>query len=240
MIRIALCDDTHDDLLALKALVDEYLVEKNVSADVSLFNHPDELLTLAETKSFNVYLLDIVMPMLNGIQVAREIQWNDKNAKVVFITSEKSYALEAFEVNAVNYILKPISKEKLFDALDRLLPDVKPEESEVISVKIKGGITRVKLSDVTYVEYANHCVKYNLYNGQSVQTVTQRINFSDYLEQNIKSKSFARCHESFFVNLAYIDVLSKTQLELRNGITVAISKSRYAEVQKAYLDFKLE
>jgi len=240
MIKIALCDDSYDDLILVKKLVDEYLIDRKIAADVSLFNHPDELLTLAETKSFHVYLLDIVMPMVNGIQTAREIRWNDRNAKVIFITSEKSYALEAFEVNAVNYILKPVVKEKLFETLDRVLKDVNPEEAEPITIKIKGGYKKVNLSDVTHIEYANHTVKYCLYNGEIVQTVTQRINFNEYLSQNVTDKIFARCHESFLVNLSYIDVLSKNQIELRNGGIVPVSKSRYGEIQKAYLDYKLE
>jgi len=240
MIKIALCDDTHDDLLTIKAYVDEYLAERKISADVSLFNHPDELLTLTETKNFHIYLLDIVMPMVNGIQTARELRWNDKNAKIVFITSEKSYALEAFDVNAVNYILKPVVKDKLFSTLDNILEDFNPEEAEPITIKIKGGIKKIKLSDVTHIEYANHTVKYNLYSGEVVQTVTQRINFNDYLSQNVKDPNFARCHESFLVNLTYIDVLSKNQIELRNGNNIPVSKSRYSEIQKAYLDFKLD
>jgi len=240
MIKIALCDDTHEDLLKVKLLVDEYLSDRKIPADVSLFNHPDELLTLSETKNFNLYLLDIVMPMVNGIQTARELRWNDKNAKIVFITSEKSYALEAFDVNAINYILKPVAKEKLFDTLDQILSEMSTEESEPITVKIKGGIKRVKLSEITYIEYANHCVKYNFFSGEIIQTVTQRINFNDYLQQNIHDKNFARCHESFLVNLSYIDVLSKNQIELRNQKVIPVSKSRYAEIQKAYLDFKLD
>lgn len=240
MIKIALCDDTNDDLLTIKSLVDSYLTDRKLNADVSLFNHSDELLTLTETKNFHIYLLDIVMPMVNGIQTARELRWNDKNAKIVFITSEKSYALEAFDVNAVNYILKPVVKEKLYAVLDQILTDFNPEESEPITVKIKGGIKKIKLTDVTHIEYANHTVRYNLKNGEIVQTVTQRINFNEYLSQNIKDKNFARCHESFLVNLSYIDVLSKNQIELRNGNFIPVSKSRYPEIQSAYLDFKLE
>lgn len=240
MIRMALCDDTYDDLLQIKKMVDEYVESRKLSVDVSLFNHPDELLTLVETKSFHVYLLDIVMPMVNGIQTARELRWNDKNAQVVFITSEKSYALEAFDVNAVNYILKPVDKTKLFDTLDRILKDIKIEEVEPITIKVKGGIRKINLKNVQYIEYSNHSVKYMLNSGETVQTVTLRINFNDYISQNILDKNFVRCHESFLVNLSYIDVLLKNQIELRGQRTIPVSKSRYGEIQKAYLDYQLE
>lgn len=239
MINIALCDDFPADLERLQEFLSEYLSEKSIQANVSVYNHPDNLLTDTETKHFHLYLLDIVMPMVNGIQTAREIRWNDKDAQIVFVTSEKSFALESFDVNPVNYIIKPVSKEKLFQTLDLAFSRIKDEEGERIAIKTKEGLKTIVSNEVSYIEYSNHVIKFYLANGQQIKTVTQRISFDDYISQNITSSDFGRCHESFLVNLNYLDILTKTSAELRDGSSIPVSKSRYSEFQKAYMNFRL-
>ena len=239
MINIALCDDFPADLERLQGFLSEYLSLKSIQANVSIYDHPDKLLSDTETRHFDLYLLDIVMPMVNGIQTAREIRWNDKNAQIIFVTSEKSFALESFDVNPVNYIIKLVLKEKLFQTLDLAFSRVKDMEGEHFTVKIKEGLKNLKAYDVSYIEYSNHVVIFHLSNGNQIKTVTQRISFDDYISQNIKSKDFERCHESFLVNLNYLDVLTKATAELRDGTSIPVSKSRYLEFQKAYMNFRL-
>ncbi len=239
MIKIALCDDNAEDLSVVKQLLLEYKETSSRTFEIYEFSHPDELLTATETCRFSLYLLDIIMPMVNGIQAARELRWNDKYSPVVFITSEKSFALDAFDVNAVNYLLKPLDRNKFFSVLDGIFSTLK-EEGKNIAIKMKSGLKTVSLEDVAYLEYSNHCVNFHMCTGEGFSTVTQRISFEEFIQTNIGSGIFGRCHESFLVNLAFIDVLSKTEIELRNGNRIPVSKSRYAEVQKSYLDYRLK
>lgn len=240
MISIALCDDSPEDLEHLHTILDNYLSTHQIQADVQVFDHPDKLLSQTEVRHFHLYLLDIVMPMVNGIQTAREIRWNDKDAQIIFVTSEKSFALESFDVNPINYILKPANQEKIFQTLDLAFSRIKTEENERITIKTKEGLKSFSADEVIYIEYSNHIVKYNLINKNSTQTVTQRISFDDYISQNIKSSFFVRCHESFLINLNFLDALSKTSAELRGDISIPVSKSRYSEVQRAYMNFRLK
>lgn len=240
MFKIALCDDNPGDIEKLHNLLNEYIAERELQTDVSVYNHPDKLLNDAETKHFHLYLLDIVMPMVNGIQTAREIRWNDKNAQIVFVTSEKTYALEAFDVNPVNYILKPINKEKFYSTLDLAFSRIETEKADCFTVKTKEGVKKFSSQDVLFVEYSNHLVRFNLIAGDVIQTVTQRISFDEYIKTNIQNADFVRCHESFLVNLKYLDVLTKNTAELRGGRIIPVSKSRYAEFQKAYLNYRLD
>ena len=118
MIKIAICDDNQNDCDRVHGFVMEYLDVKNIPAQVRTFNHPDTLVTECEEYRPHIYILDIVMPMITGIQAARELRWNQPTAQIIFATSEKSYALESFDVNPINYILKPIEKEKLFSQVN--------------------------------------------------------------------------------------------------------------------------
>ena len=121
MLRIAICDDDRSDRERICEFVSEYLKGKEIRAEVKVFDHPDKLIQECETYRPQIYLLDIVMPMVTGIQAARELRWNQPDAQIIFATSESSYALESFDVNPINYILKPVAKDKLFSTLDLAL-----------------------------------------------------------------------------------------------------------------------
>ena len=239
MLRIAICDDDRTDRERIHGYVAEYLEVKNIQAEVKIFDHPDTLIQECESFRPQVYLLDIVMPMVTGIQAARELRWNQPDAQIIFATSESSYALESFDVNPINYILKPVEKEKLFSTLDLALSHVQIEDRKSITVKVKGGLCTLRLDDIMYIDYRNHVVTYHMANGEAVSTPTLRIGFSEYMDENHSGQDFVRCHESISVNLGAVDKLTKTDITLRNNETIPVSKSRYPEVVDRYMDFRL-
>ena len=157
-LRIAICDDDRNDLERVLSLVQIYLDEKNIQAEVKVFDHPDTLIEECENYRPHIYILDIVMPMVTGIQAARELRWNQPDAEIIFSTSESSYALESFDVNPINYILKPIQKDKLFSTLDMAVSRVDITAGKSVIVRVKGGMQTLHLNDILYVEYRNHVV----------------------------------------------------------------------------------
>jgi DNA-binding LytR/AlgR family response regulator len=238
MLRIAICDDDKLDRDRLREYVDQYLYERSAQAEVRVFDHPDTLIQECENFRPQVYLLDIVMPMVTGIQAARELRWNQPDAQIIFATSESSYALESFDVNPINYILKPVDKEKLFTTLDMALSRVQDEDKKSITVKVKGGLCTLRLDEVMYIDYRNHVVTYHMANGEIISTPTLRIGFSEYMEENHGKQDFVRCHESISVNIGAVDKLTKTDITLRNKETVPVSKSRYNEVADSYMNYR--
>ena len=148
MLRIALCDDNADELANFTQLVDLYRASRNLNCNFEVFPNGVELVSALEKgKSFDIYCLDIIMPGFTGIEVAKEIRRFDKTAPIVFFTSSPEYALESYSVKAVNYILKPITKEKLFITFDELLEKIKAEKDEdAIVVKSNEGIQRILVS----------------------------------------------------------------------------------------------
>lgn len=239
MLRIAICDDDQKDRDRVEGLVKKYIEEKNIEAQVKVFDHPDNLIAQCEDFRPHIFILDIVMPMLSGIEAARELRWNLPDAQIIFATSESSYALESFDVNPINYILKPVGEEKLFTTLDMAISRVGTEDDKTLTVKVKGGLQTMRLDDILYIDYSNHVVTYHLKNEDAVSTPTLRIGFTEYMDNNHPDKDFVRCHESIAVNVGAIDKLSKTELVLRNEETIPVSKSRYREVADAYMDFRL-
>ncbi len=238
MLRIAICDDDETDRKRIHELLQKYLNEKSLQAEVRVFDHPDRLIEECETFRPHIYLLDIVMPMLTGIQAARDLRWNQPDAQIIFATSESSYALESFDVNPINYILKPVEKDKLFSTLDLAVSRVKNEEERFFSVKAKSGFCTLKLDEIMYIDYRNHVVSYHMLSGETISTATLRIGFTEYLETNHNGEDFVRCHESIAVNISAIDKLTKTDITLRNNEQIPVSKSRYSEVLGRYMDFR--
>lgn len=239
MLRIAICDDDQRDRDRVEGLVKKYIEEKNIEVQLKVFDHPDMLIAQCEDFRPHIFILDIVMPMLSGIEAARELRWNQPDAQIIFATSESSYALESFDVNPINYILKPVGEEKLFSTLDMAISRVGTDDDKTLTVKVKGGLQTMRLDDILYIDYSNHVVTYHLKNEDAVSTPTLRIGFTEYMDNNHQGKDFVRCHESIAVNVGAIDKLSKTELVLRNEETIPVSKSRYREVADAYMDFRL-
>ncbi len=239
MLRMAICDDDRSDRERIHGYVKEYLEIKSIQAEVRVFDHPDKLIQECESFRPQVYILDIVMPMVTGIQAARELRWNQPDAQIIFATSESSYALESFDVNPINYILKPVEKEKLFSTLDLALSRVQTDEKKSVTVKVKGGLCTLRLDDIMYIDYRNHVVTYHMADGETVSTSTLRIGFTEYMDENHSNQDFIRCHESISVNLGAIDKLTKTDIALRNKEIIPVSKSRYNEVADSYMDYRL-
>ncbi len=239
VLKIALCDDDRQDRERLNKLVEEYLSVKNIHANVKVFDHPDVLIEECGEFRPHIYILDIVMPMVTGIQAARELRWNQPEARIIFATSESSYALESFDVNPINYILKPVDREKLFATLDLALSQIDLNNEKTVTIKVRGGLRTLRIDEILYIEYRSHVVSYHMISGDVISPPTLRIGFAEYLSENGFTDEFVRCHESIAVNIAAVDKLTKNEITVRNGEQIPVSKSRYQEVLERYMDFRL-
>ena len=238
MLKIAICDDRKEDRDRMNQYVQQFCQERMREAEIKVFAHPDDLILTCEKLRPHIYILDIVMPMVNGIQAARELRWNQPDAQIIFATSEESFALESFDVNPVNYIMKPIKREKLFETLDLAIKRIHLEEEKTVTMKVKGGYRTIHIDDILYLDYRNHVVSYHLLSGETISTSTLRIGFAEYLMQNHEEDDIVLCHESVAVNIKSIDKLTKTDIMVRNREILPVAKSRYAQVSEKYMNYR--
>ena len=238
MLKIVICDDRKEDRDRMYQYVQQLCQENMLLAEIKVFDHPDALICACEKIRPHIYILDIVMPMVNGIQAARELRWNQPDAQIIFATSEESFALESFDVNPVNYILKPVKKEKLFETLKLAVKRLNLEEEKRITIKVKGGYSTLHLDDIMYMDYRNHVVSYHLLSGETISTSTLRIGFAEYLNQNHDGEGFVLCHESVAVSIKAIDKLTKTDIMVRNREILPVAKSRYVQVSEKYMNYR--
>lgn len=144
MLQIAICDDNIDELSNMIQLINDYRASKNLNCEYAVFpNGFDLIATLEKGKRFDLYCLDIIMPGFMGIEVAKEIRHIDKTAPIIFFTSSPEFALESYSVKAINYVLKPVTQEKLFITLDEVLEQMEAvKDEDMVIVKSTEGIQK--------------------------------------------------------------------------------------------------
>lgn len=239
MLRIAVCDDMPDELQSLVALIDQYLSASGVEAEVTAFSHSDALLTAMESQSFHVYLLDIVMPMVNGLELGQEIRRIDREAQIIYATTEPQFALQAYAASPINYLLKPVQKQPLFDTLTLAISRADLAEEQTFTVKTTDSLRVIKLSDIACCEYRAHAVIFSLTNGEAVVSRTIRENFSEYILPILKDRHFLQCHASFVINMRRVERFAKDSFTLCRGKIVPIAAKQYPAVRDAYMDYLL-
>ena len=150
-MNIAVCDDQLEELKAVESLLRMWQEQQHAAVRLHLFQNAGELLEAARKERFTLYLLDVMMPGTSGMAAAREIRTFDSAADIVFLTSSPGFAYESYGVQALEYLLKPITAKKLFPLLSRLyLREQKPQEA--LTLKSNGTFIRVPFSELSYVE----------------------------------------------------------------------------------------
>ncbi len=237
MLRIAICDDQPTDLQKISALLREYIENHQLIAEVREFCHPDELLSTIETESFHLYILDIVMPMVSGIELGKEIRRHDREAQIIYATTEPQFALQAYAASPINYLIKPIDKHQLFDTLTFAVSKTDLSEEQTVVIKTSDGLRIVKLSEILCCEYLRHAVLFTLINGEEVISRTIRESFAEYSMPILKDARFIQCHTSYLVNMRRVERFAKDSFTLRGGKVVPISAKQYSAVRDSYMNF---
>lgn len=237
MLRIAICDDQPTDLQKISALLREYIQNHQLIAEVREFSHPDELLKSSETERFHIYLLDIVMPMVSGIELGKELRRLDCEAQIIYATTEPQFALQAYAASPVNYLIKPINKQQLFDTLTFAVSKTDLSEERTVTIKTSEGLRILKLSEILCCEYRSHAVFFTLTNGEEVISRTIRESFAEYSIPIQKDARFLQCHTSYLINMQRVERFAKDGFTLRGGKVVPIAAKQYSAVRDRYMNF---
>lgn len=231
MLKIALCDDDKEILEYMKKRIMAALPDCEVEAFCS-----GEALLAAEQK-FGAYFLDVQMQAPDGIQTARILKQRDDDTIIVFITGAREYLLDAFDVAALHYLLKPVSDDKLAEALNRVVKEnarqsrLSGKETKQIFIKTRNKSVTLAVKDILYVE--------NEMRKLIVHTAADTITFygtMSELEKELGS-GFYRCHRGYLANLAYVAQYSSDSITMTNGDCIYLSKGRYSDFVKQYMRY---
>lgn len=238
MIQIALCDDNIDELSNMVQLIDLYRTSRNFNCEYAVFPNGFELISALEKgKMFDIYCLDIIMPGFMGIDLAKEIRKFDKTAPIIFFTSSPEFALESYSVRAVNYVLKPVTKEKLFYTLDEVLEQIKVKKDEdAIVVKSHEGIQKILIANLVFAEVIGRSMLYHTSSGKIIECTES---FSSAWDNLQKFSFFIKPHRSYIVNMQYIDTIENHQISLQTLKSVPVAQGKSKEIKQLYLNYQM-
>lgn len=233
---IAVCDDQKEALDSIASLLCDWESERQLPLRRKLFSSSVELLEAARREGFTLYLLDVIMPSMDGMTAAHELRTFDCASDIVFLTSSPEFACESYRVQATDYLLKPVSREQLFPLLDRLyLREQRPQESLVL--KTSTTIIRVPLSQLVFLEVIGKRLYFNLTDGE-VREVAGSM--KDYEGLLLSRPEFMRVHRSYIVNMLQVEELSSGHIRTFSGRTVPVSRLLYPQLQKDYMALLFE
>lgn len=229
---IAICDDQEQELAALTQLLQQWQRETHTSLRIQTFLSAAEMLDVARKEQFSLYLLDVMMPGINGITAAREIRSFDETAEIVFLTSSPSFAYESYGVRAMDYLLKPINSHSIFSVLDRIA--LRQQQSrDGLTLKCGATLVRIPFSQLAYVEVMSKHLYFNLIDGTTKEVAGSLKDFEDLL---LCRPEFMRVHRSYIANMLQVAELSPTCIHTFSGKELPVSRRLFPQLQKNYMN----
>lgn len=230
MFSIAVCDDEIIECCNIAAKVKGIFKGMNIACIIRQFNSSRELIQSEE--KFDIVFLDIIMCEPNGMKTARILRQKSPNVILIFMSSSREYVFDAYDVEAFQYLVKPIDTGKLRNVLQKAVRKTENGPREYMIISIERQQKKLFLDDIYYFEIKGR--KIDIHGTDGILTYYEQIGV---LEDNLKGKGFFRCHKSFLINLKYADTYNRQEVVLDNGETIMIAKRRYEEFVKEILSY---
>lgn len=236
MINIALIDDNLNDLNTLKSFIDKYTesdeLDSQIEVNITTYNDPTSFLNENNFK-YDLIFLDIEMPKINGISLAKRIRVKDSNVGLVFITNMAQYAINGYEVSAIDYILKPLDYYDFALKFNKIINFVKRNISNYIYLKsVENNLIKVDVNEIIYVEIFSHYLIYHLENRE----IKVRGTISE-AENNLSNYYFSRISKSFLINLKHVINIKLDNVLLTGNIELIISRLRKKDFLEAFYKY---
>lgn len=230
-MRIALCDDNPTLTRTFTELIMSWSAGSGCKCQVVCFHSPKELLFETQgTYPFELMLLDIEMPDMSGMELARIIRRTDQKVLIAFLTNYADFVFDGYEVGAFRYLLKAQANEKLFPLLDEAGTKLEREKHYLL-VKAQGEDIRLELTEILYLEADRH------------DTIIHMEKESRLLKLPISKLSpllgeaYAMAHRSYIVNLEYVERLSRKECLMSNGERVPVSRGAFGSLNCAFISY---
>ncbi|XTR37837.1 LytR/AlgR family response regulator transcription factor [Paraclostridium tenue] len=230
MIQIVLCEDQIQHQKTIEKFLQEILGENNIEYNLRIYKSGEELLN-NYPKNVDIFILDIQMEKINGMDVARKIREIDKNKpEIIFTTSLVEYIQEGYEVRAYRYLLKPIKYEELKKHILSCIDEVINKKDKFILIENKNETYKIKIEEITYIEIQRKDM--SIHTESKVYKTKMTM---DKIEKELKNYNFYRCHKSFLVNIDYVENIKQYVAILDNKEEVLVSRHRFKDFKHKFL-----
>lgn len=226
-INVAVVEDSAEDLNNCLALIKQYGEEKHIVFDVQTYSTGGAFL-LDFKSQFDFIILDINLATMNGIDVARTIRKKDEEVAIMFATNLAKYAASGYEVDAVDYVLKPLSYASFYLRLERVMKKINKKSEAFVVVPDAGGFRKLNTDTIMYVEVISHDIIFHLNDGENFKAYGT---LKKYEEELVRHK-FNRCNSNYLVNMKFVKRVDKMDIILNNDEIIAISHPK----RKAFME----
>lgn len=222
MLSIAVCDDEIIECCNMEKRIKKIIEEMKIPCIIRQFRSGGELLQALE--SFDIVFLDIMMPEMDGMKTAQLFRKKVSDKILIFVSSSREYVFEAYDVEAFQYLLKPVEDRKLKSVLQKAVLKTERRSQEFIIVSSQRQKKKLFLDDIYYFEIKGRIV--DAHGPEGIFTYYEQMG---ELENKLQDKGFFRCHKSYLVNLKYVDGYNRQEAILENGERIVIAKRRYED-----------
>lgn len=226
--KIAICDDEQNQIEYITLIVASWSAHEGHSCEIRTFASAEAFLfEYEEDKAYDILLLDVEMKNMNGIELAKRIRKDNNRAEIIFITSHFEFVGEGYEVDALHYLIKPISAEKLTQVLTKAAEKISVEPPSVV-ISCEGETVKLYESDIFYVESFLHYIVIHTKDKE------YKIKENMYVFENKVSDDFYRIHRSYLVSLKHITRISRTSVNIGNT-ELPLSRGKYDDINRAFI-----
>ena len=229
MLIVAVVDDDPRDSSLLKGHIESYFEKQQVTAVVKVFR--DGLDFIRSTDAFDIVFLDIQMEKLDGLEAARIFRKINKDSILIFVTNMAQFAIKGYEVEALDFIIKPATMSSIVYVLDKAMKRIDGSSNALFSLKTPEGTVSLSTNDIKYVEVFDHNLVYHTNRGD----YTIRGRLSDVVSK-LDPERFVLCNRSFIVNLRHVSNIAADYLTIE-GTRIPVSKSHRKELMKRFSSF---
>ncbi len=234
-MKFAICDDIKADIETIRCCIGEVLAESGKDCELDGFESGEALLAAMQSGAgdYDLCFLDIFMENMNGMETATAIRELLPDCGLVFVTTSRDFSLDAFSLNALHYIVKPITREQIAEALRRYSCQLFRPHIEVFD-----GIDHIKvyLDSILYIESNRNN------NAHSKTTIVTRkgkipVRFSLAEAERLVGDGFLRLHRSLVVNMDFIKRMDTDRCVLKNGMEEVLSRLARREIREKYKNY---
>lgn len=228
-MKILICDDNLNIVEEVKGLLADYAADKNIAFDISTFDNGQA--TLESSENYNIAVLDVEMPDMNGIMLGEALRRRNKQTVLIFLTAHSQYLDSALNLNAARFFEKPINKERFFNGIDNALERI---DNSTVSFYIRDDKAQVRITadSIIYIEIEHRKTK--IVTEDKTYCTTHTL---DYFKDRLISSLFAQPHKSYIINFNFVTAYERSEIMLNNKYKIPVSRSKQTAFRTAFVRF---
>ncbi len=234
-MNIAILEDLQSDYELLRDILQRNVKKQNNSICLHWFSDGESFLNDITSTKYDLFFLDMLLgDGMNGMDVARRVRLAGYTTPIVFTTSEPDFALEGYEVQAIDYLIKPYEPERIQAVVERVLTTL--QKRYYLTVAVGRGTQCICCDDLMWAEARDHYIELHMINDK---TILATLSFGELLQALPSQPQFQNCCRGIIINLDYADALQENDFLLKNGTKVPVSRRKRIDMQACLSDYAI-